>query len=855
MIPRKLRLRNFMSYTDIHEPLHFDGIHVACLSGENGAGKSTLLDAITWALWGQSRARTQDQLVHLGRAEMEVELEFVLAETVYRVVRKRIAGSRGTTILDLAVCDEATGQFRSISGNSVGETERAIEDLLRMGYTTFTNSSFVLQGKADSFTVRTPAERKQVLADILELAEYDRFQERARREVQQRELRHRELEAGLRDVDAELARRPAYEQARVEREARLAELDERIQREEAALGGLRERLTGLSARERELAEAVEQVGRTRAEVDRHAAEIAGAERTRGQMQGLLEREAEIEQGYAELLRARAAEQELNARLAEFARLCDERNRLDKQVSTIRTRLESELAQVEQRLAQAEAEAARLPEHEREEARARAEVETLGRARQRRAELERALGATRERAAELRGTNQRLKGEMQELRGKIDVLAASPICPVCQSALDDAGRASLIERYNAEGHAQKAEYRRNQEEARERDGEIERLTVELGRAAAEVDRGLAVERRLANAEQAVRATRRAAEDAAVARADHARLRETLERGDFAPDEIRALEAMRRRLEALGYDEDAHRQVRADLKRAAPYETHKRELDHARQHVAHQDQILEQQRRSLGGWQQRLDAEQQRVARLRDETRELPDLRERVAVAERALAGTRRDQGETNRELGEARQRLAFLDHLGQQRQERIREMDELLREKGLYSDLVTAFGKNGVQAMIIETAIPEIEDEANRLLGAMTQGRMHVKLETQRAARSGDSTIETLDIVINDELGARSYEMYSGGEAFRVNFAIRIALSKLLARRAGARLQTLVIDEGFGSQDDQGRERLVEAIAGVADEFAMILVITHLEDLKDRFPVRIVVRKTALGSTLDVEWLE
>ena len=158
-----------MSYTDIHEPLVFDGIHVACLSGENGAGKSTLLDAITWALWGQSRARTQDQLVHLGRAEMEVELEFVLAETVYRVVRKRIAGSRGTTILDLAVCDEATGQFRSISGNSVGETERAIEDLLRMGYTTFTNSSFVLQGKADSFTVRTPAERKQVLADILDL--------------------------------------------------------------------------------------------------------------------------------------------------------------------------------------------------------------------------------------------------------------------------------------------------------------------------------------------------------------------------------------------------------------------------------------------------------------------------------------------------------------------------------------------------------------------------------------------------------------------------------------------------------------------------------------------------------------
>jgi exonuclease SbcC len=88
----------------------------------------------------------------------------------------------------------------------------------------------------------------------------------------------------------------------------------------------------------------------------------------------------------------------------------------------------------------------------------------------------------------------------------------------------------------------------------------------------------------------------------------------------------------------------------------------------------------------------------------------------------------------------------------------------------------------------------------------------------------------------------------------VNFAIRIALSRLLARRAGARLQTLVIDEGFGSQDDEGRERLVEAIHSVMDEFAMILVITHLDELRERFPVRIEVQKTALGSTTSIEWV-
>jgi len=104
---------------------------------------------------------------------------------------------------------------------------------------------------------------------------------------------------------------------------------------------------------------------------------------------------------------------------------------------------------------------------------------------------------------------------------------------------------------------------------------------------------------------------------------------------------------------------------------------------------------------------------------------------------------------------------------------------------------------------------------------------------------------------DDELGTRSYELYSGGESFRVNFAIRIALSKLLARRAGARLQTLVIDEGFGTQDAQGRERLVEAINSTKEDFERILVITHIEELKDAFPVRIDVFKTPQGSQVAI----
>ena len=148
------------------------------------------------------------------------------------------------------------------------------------------------------------------------------------------------------------------------------------------------------------------------------------------------------------------------------------------------------------------------------------------------------------------------------------------------------------------------------------------------------------------------------------------------------------------------------------------------------------------------------------------------------------------------------------------------------------------------------ALPEIETEANRLLGRMTDNRMHVKIETQRPTKKGD-VVETLDINISDELGTRNYDMFSGGEAFRINFAIRIALSKLLARRAGAPLPTLIIDEGFGTQDSDGIEKLKEAINSIQGDFDKILVITHVEELRDAFPTRIDVTKTAAGSMLQL----
>jgi exonuclease SbcC len=200
----------------------------------------------------------------------------------------------------------------------------------------------------------------------------------------------------------------------------------------------------------------------------------------------------------------------------------------------------------------------------------------------------------------------------------------------------------------------------------------------------------------------------------------------------------------------------------------------------------------------------------------------------------------------------------------QLKETIRQLDQMLIEKEecesklnftkeeqrIYSDLALSFSKKGIQALLIEEALPEIQNEANNLLGKMTNNRMSLSLETQRGTKKGD-VVETLEIKIADELGTRNYEMYSGGEAFRIDLALRIAISQLLVRRAGASLPVLIIDEGFGTQDSSNLERLVDTINSIQDDFEKIFIITHLDELKDKFPVLINVNKTSQGSVISV----
>jgi len=222
------------------------------------------------------------------------------------------------------------------------------------------------------------------------------------------------------------------------------------------------------------------------------------------------------------------------------------------------------------------------------------------------------------------------------------------------------------------------------------------------------------------------------------------------------------------------------------------------------------------------------------------------------AERIKQDLQERENQITMEMGGARQAVLVLDDLRARRDELEEQRESLGGLVGQHRSLERAFGPQGVPALLIEQALPQIERKANEILEKLG-GDMSVSFLTQTAFKDKkrEDKRETLDIQIRDGAGRRDYEMFSGGEAFRVNFAIRLALSEMLAQRAGARLQTLVIDEGFGTQDAQGRQRLIEAINTVRSDFAKILVITHIDELKEAFPTRIEVQKTNQGSSIQV----
>jgi exonuclease SbcC len=852
MIPQRLRLRNFMCYRE-EQILDFSGIHLACLTGDNGHGKSALLDAMTWALWGKARARRDDELITLGETEMWVELEFDLAGQRYRVWRQRSKRGQGQTDLHFYVWNGSGDEWQLLDEGTLRERQGQITRALHMEYEIFTNSAFLLQGRADSFTLKTPGERKQILSDILGLNRYDVYEERAKQETQVRKDEAARIQGEIDAIDRELARAEEYRQTLQAAKIAAAQAVQVLRSAEEEQSRCRSAVQERHAQSRQLSDLKARLARAEQDLADSTRQLTAARNDLASLETLLARQQEIEEGWAALQAARAADDAWNAKLLRSTQLSEGLNQAQWAVAQARLALEADRRRLLDRQQDLERKVAFGLEQGKVLAHLQELLQDLAAREARRQAIASELRSVGERAAELRVRGERLRADGLAVREKIEMLAAteSANCPLCGQPLEADHRDRMLAELNAERDALAAQFQANQSEIKSlASGQsvLEKEDEALGRALRIRE---ARQREAAQAEAAV------AEGETVAEEEHrvldqiSELDGRLASEDYASAERSELSRIRAELVEVGYDSAAHETVRTNREELEPFDAlYQRELVPALESIADVRARVEMLLAQVARRRDEFSEDLAESDRLTAAVAELPVLQAALDRATSAVDAAAAAERRARQEEGAAMQLLDALASLTDRRARLLAESATLSAEMSIYSQLREAFGKKGLQAMIIESAIPEVEVEANQLLNRMSDGRMSLRLETQREKVTG-GVAETLDIVISDELGSRAYELYSGGEAFRANLALRIAISKLLARRAGARLQTLIIDEGFGTQDTQGRQLLVEAINSIQGDFERILVITHIEELRDQFPARIEVVKTSDGSQVTV----
>lgn len=862
MIPIHLSITGFLSYRDPVK-IDFTAFDLACIAGANGAGKSSLLDALTWALFGQARKR-DDSVINLQSTTADISLVFAYEGNLYRV--QRIKSRDKTMLLEFHIWQDdgqpdqdylqrlESGRWKPLTERTMRETEQLIQRTLRLDYETFVNASFFLQGKADQFTQQRPGDRKRILSSILGLEIWENYREKA---ADQRKMIESEIESvdgRLQEISAELAQEDS-------RRARLDELKNDMKRmntqrvtQEAAVNNIRQVAAALAEQQRLVDTLARQVELAIGRQNEAQSRLDDRQQERDAYAGLLKRSEEIETAYTEWQAVRLELEHLDEIASRFREQEKRREAPRAEIQADRARLEQEaqtLRSQEQAIKAAQNQIDDLQRRGKLTESALGEAEThLAQ----RTELDANLQETRQQQADQRAENLRLKPEMEELKIRIEQLQETEgaLCPLCGQPLSPEDRLNLIETLKVKGKEMGDRYRLNLAEMRfveNRITDLERQYATLAQAESEARNQAQILAEINSQMRLFQAQQTQWQESGAPRLET--LMAVLEQETFAAAARLQLAEIDAELKAIGYDAAAHDAIRQKELAGRASETELRTLEKARAVLTPLEREITELIKQLAGLRReagRQEAEYQSAASALQAARsQAPDLE----TAERLLFDLQERENLLRHDLGAAQQRVDVLDDLKIRSKSLKTQREELAERVRQLRQLERAFGKDGVPALLIEQALPDIESRANELLDRLSAGGMSVRFVTQAQYKDKrrEDLKETLDIAISDGAGTRDYEMFSGGEAFRVNFAIRLALSEVLAQRAGARLQTLVIDEGFGSQDAQGRQRLIEAINLVRPDFAKILVITHIDELKDAFPNRIEVEKTARGSTI------
>ena len=189
------------------------------------------------------------------------------------------------------------------------------------------------------------------------------------------------------------------------------------------------------------------------------------------------------------------------------------------------------------------------------------------------------------------------------------------------------------------------------------------------------------------------------------------------------------------------------------------------------------------------------------------------------------------------------------------QNRSKELVEKEKQYAMVRSLaVTAMGNiPGKEKIMLETYVQmtyfdRIIARANTRLMVMTGGQYEMKRRRGSSNLRSQSGLE-LDVIDHYNGSERSIRTLSGGESFQASLSLALGLAdEIQASAGGIRLDTMFVDEGFGSLDSESLEQAVQALAGLAESKRLVGIISHVDELKNRIDRQIVVKKERSGGS-------
>jgi exonuclease SbcC len=798
--PLKLSLEGFTSFRD-RVDLDFAGLDLFAITGPTGSGKSSLIDAVVFALYGQVPRVGDDykQLISHGRERLSVMLEFGVGRQSYRVVRTARPDRPSQQRLE-----RITGGAAEPLADRAKEIRTEIERLLGLDYDGFTRSVVLPQGQFDAFLKGEPKERRKILVALLDLGVYERMQQLAHQRGAaartEAEFIKRQLETDFASATPEALQQKRTELETAEAGARRAEASLEALAEAATLAqqaraarkeqaGLAKDLEGETSRLQTARATLDNAGRTR--------EVLGAELEKLATQK--DAHGFDEARHGALLAARPRAEQLVAldqgvgRAAKAA--ADRRRELDDSRSAVALKEEA------------------LPALEKAEAKAR-EAERAARREKEAAHREHAAVVLRQ------------------------GLKPGDPCPVCAQPVKAVpkGEAPALEAVETKLERAEAAARAAQETLQQA-----RLANEQSRARAE---GLAreleqAEAREKEAKALVGEARAALVEAGfeAAAGDPAALVGTLAK------ELRALEAARK----------AKAATEAELKEA---ERKRARLDAEVAAAAAQRDVLQARiaeiERKRGEAGEALRAAQDSLGRLaaRDGWSRLlppPGESDEADVVESLRAERQKEAAAAQSKAATLRQDVEAVEKALVRAAELAERRAALEKEAALARSLADHLKAHELIAWIQEEALSRLAEAGSRHLRTLSQNRYTLRLGsgTEEAAARAEQDFFVVDAWNLDAV--RSVRTLSGGETFLASLALALALAESLAElstetRAADALESLFLDEGFGTLDADTLDSVVSALDTLHGGDRMVGIVTHVRELAERLPARLEVRK-------------